>query len=262
MGRIFNIIDKVTDELFKPESHIVGDEFENYLRDSIFDTKWYVLVDKTHDYSQNNKDFVEKSLYPDFHFREKKNNTHFMVEAKFREDFTDGKVQWSNTKQLKRYKQIEKEEKIPIFLALGFSYSDDPEPLYVIPLKEIKYTTLTKSFLKKYKVNPEKALSPKKLFKKGNSLSKSFRSQTSVEVRINAGLKAKGHCIRCSKNIKLKPAVPYCKKCYSSWSNYKNEEYQEKYCHICSKRNKSTLIKPVCYPCYKKHKNKLEFQEY
>ena len=68
-----------------------------------------------------------------------------------------------------------------------------------------------------------------------------------------------GYCIRCHTEIKLNPMVPYCRKCFTSWNAYKNDEFEEKVCHICGKQNKSTKIKPTCYDCYKKHKDKLEF---
>ncbi len=63
-----------------------------------------------------------------------------------------------------------------------------------------------------------------------------------------------GFCIRCKKEIKLNPAVPYCNECYKSWKKYENLKYQEKYCHICGKDNPSVMNKPVCYDCYKQHK--------
>ena len=68
-----------------------------------------------------------------------------------------------------------------------------------------------------------------------------------------------GFCIRCGEILKLNPMVPYCPKCFKSWKKYKNEEHEEKYCHICGKPNKSSLIKPSCYECYTINKNKLEF---
>lgn len=68
--------------------------------------------------------------------------------------------------------------------------------------------------------------------------------------------KEKGFCIRCGKEIKLNPEVPYCKDCYNDWKKYKDKEYEEKkgVCHICGKSNKSSLMKPICYSCYKKNK--------
>ena len=68
-----------------------------------------------------------------------------------------------------------------------------------------------------------------------------------------------GHCIRCGREIKLNPMVPYCKPCYTSWKKHENDEYEEKYCHICGKPNKSSLVKPSCYECYKDKKTALEF---
>lgn len=68
-----------------------------------------------------------------------------------------------------------------------------------------------------------------------------------------------GFCIRCKTKIILNPLFPYCSECFSSWKKYKNAEYEEKYCHICSKPNKSSMIKPSCYDCYTIHRGKLEF---
>lgn len=68
-----------------------------------------------------------------------------------------------------------------------------------------------------------------------------------------------GFCIRCRTEIKLNPMAPYCKKCYSSWKEWENDQHEEKHCHICGKPNKSTFIKPSCYECYKENKDKLEF---
>ena len=68
-----------------------------------------------------------------------------------------------------------------------------------------------------------------------------------------------GFCIRCEKDIKLNPEVPYCKECYKIWKEYGDKEYQEEHCHICGKSNKSSLLKPSCYSCYKKYKDDLNF---
>ncbi|NOQ48753.1 MAG: hypothetical protein GQ576_06430 [Methanococcoides sp.] len=68
-----------------------------------------------------------------------------------------------------------------------------------------------------------------------------------------------GFCIRCQEQIKLDPMNPYCKKCFTSWNKYKNEEYKEKHCHICGSSTASSKIKPTCYNCFKKHKKELDF---
>jgi len=68
-----------------------------------------------------------------------------------------------------------------------------------------------------------------------------------------------GVCIRCKAALNLDPKHPYCKDCYGSWKQYENENYEEKFCHICGRSNKSTIIKPTCYECYRRFKDRLEF---
>lgn len=72
-------------------------------------------------------------------------------------------------------------------------------------------------------------------------------------------IRIKGHCIRCNTQIELNPLVPYCKDCYSIWKKYGKEDYQEQFCHICGKDEKTSKVKPSCLNCYKTNKNKLEF---
>ena len=68
-----------------------------------------------------------------------------------------------------------------------------------------------------------------------------------------------GFCIRCKSALSANPAQPYCKRCYTNWRRYENDEYEEKHCHICGSEYASTLLKPVCYACYKKYKDVFEF---
>ncbi len=74
-----------------------------------------------------------------------------------------------------------------------------------------------------------------------------------------ACLNGSGFCIRCKANFEIKPKSPYCYKCFNSWKKSGNNDYEEKYCHICGELNKSTIMKPTCYNCYKSNKDKMEF---
>src|SRR3990172_4074363 len=71
-----------------------------------------------------------------------------------------------------------------------------------------------------------------------------------------------GSCIRCKKSIQLNPLIPYCHDCFNVWKGYGDEEYPEKYCHICGKLNKSSKIKPACISCYKEKVDTLKFPLY
>ena len=62
---------------------------------------------------------------------------------------------------------------------------------------------------------------------------------------------AKGHCIRCSDRIDLDPAKPYCAEHYRSWARYRNDEYEESFCHGCGDDHPVTMAKPQCRDCYR-----------
>ena len=68
-----------------------------------------------------------------------------------------------------------------------------------------------------------------------------------------------GYCIRCKTDLPANPEKPYCKNCYETWSRFENPAYEEKNCHICGKKHKATLLKPLCSTCYKKYKDSFTF---
>jgi len=61
-----------------------------------------------------------------------------------------------------------------------------------------------------------------------------------------------GHCIRCDAGIKFDAKVPLCKKCYQIWKKHSDGTYEEKFCHKCGKKTKSSMDAPQCYSCFKK----------
>ena len=64
---------------------------------------------------------------------------------------------------------------------------------------------------------------------------------------------ALGFCIRCKTDIAPDPTKPYCLSHYRSWNRYKNEEYEEKYCHLCGRECPATMAMPICSDCYDKY---------
>ena len=62
-----------------------------------------------------------------------------------------------------------------------------------------------------------------------------------------------GHCIRCKTTLDANPASPYCYTHFKSWNRYKNEHYEEKFCHLCGIEHSATMAKPVCCACYKRY---------
>ena len=146
-------VTKVTlDAINKPESFVKGDDFEAYIRAHLFVKDRYDLVQKTHDYATNKGDFVENTKEPDYKFRSIKTRKEFFVEAKYRSVYHENAIEWCKPFQLKRYKEIDK--KTPVFVTIGVgNESSSPGQIYFIPLKDIKYTKLFRSFLKDYEVS-------------------------------------------------------------------------------------------------------------
>jgi len=78
------------------------------------------------------------------------------------------------------------------------------------------------------------------------------KSPSKPPLKIQDAIINSGHCIRCGVKMEVNPSRPLCSKCYSIWAKYSDQEYTEKYCHICGKESKQSYAKPVCYSCYKK----------
>jgi len=105
-------IQAMVDHANTPESFKIGEDFENYVRDVLFIDRYYVLVERTHNYSTNHKDYVESSLKPDFTFRDRRTNKEFYLEVKVRTTTVNNKITWCNQKQLDRYFEYNRETSV------------------------------------------------------------------------------------------------------------------------------------------------------
>lgn len=155
----------LADEVSKPESFARGEEFEEYVRKFVFPKGKYELIHVTHAYEKNRNDYVKSSLHPDFKFRCIETDREFFVEVKFRKGtYYKNKIEWCKQYQLKRYKEIDKNE-AKVFLCLGLG--DDPslpDEVFIIPLSKLDFTSLFDSFLDKYSFYLEKPVFPKYLW--------------------------------------------------------------------------------------------------
>ena len=66
---------------------------------------------------------------------------------------------------------------------------------------------------------------------------------------------AAGFCIRCETDVPANPAKPYCNPCYRTWNRYKNEEYEEVFCHLCGDVETTSMAKPLCLACYRTYRD-------
>lgn len=158
-------LSKAIDVLTEPETDESvgkGHEFEKYVLD-LFEKNDFTYVTVTSDYASKSGAFVESSMNPDLVIRCKKSKQKFAVECKFRsnlywnKEHKAGMLQWSSSAQMRRYREYQKEEDIPVFVVIGLGgLPANPECMFCIPLNEAKYADLFPSFLNQYKRNPSK----------------------------------------------------------------------------------------------------------
>ena len=153
-------IKAMIDEVRTPESAKMGEEFENYVRQVFFPESHYILVERTHSFSANQKDYVEASLKPDFTFRDRRNNREFYVEAKVRTGTFNNKIVWCTQTQLNRYIDYNKQK--PVFLILDYGGKDMFFSL--IPLSKAKYTGLFVDYAERFEIIPDKLVTSSKLW--------------------------------------------------------------------------------------------------
>ncbi|AIJ05347.1 hypothetical protein JH146_0497 [Methanocaldococcus bathoardescens] len=143
------------DEYRKWLAHQKGEEFESFVLNNLFPEKYFELLDMTHNFETNSKRYVKKSLKPDFLLKDKKTGKIFYVECKYRSKLYQEKFHWAKDKeQFQRYKDIESNENIPVYIAMGLGgTADNPERIFLMPLKEIKYPALFPSVLRDWEIN-------------------------------------------------------------------------------------------------------------
>jgi len=61
-----------------------------------------------------------------------------------------------------------------------------------------------------------------------------------------------GFCVRCKAAIALNPEAPFCPSCYRVWAKYKDDGFEEKFCHQCGQTASTSMGKPLCSSCFRR----------
>lgn len=133
-----------------------GDLFEDFVID-LFPEDVFQVIQITPRREDLNGRWVEQSNFPDIRLRHEPSKHQFWVECKFRSSTYQNKLQWCESYQLKRYKEIQESvrpEKIFIVAGLGGT-CNRPDSLYCMPLDEIEYPGLFLNAIEKYRRNPQ-----------------------------------------------------------------------------------------------------------
>lgn len=129
-----------------------GDDFEAFIV-SKFNRENFIFKNWAGDkYSKGQ--YAESTTQPDLLYEWKGSTKDFpiWVECKWRSKAENGKLKFAYPKQFERYKIYEKEEGIPVFIALGVGGKPNkPEHLFVIPLRFIHSHELDLSKLEGYR---------------------------------------------------------------------------------------------------------------
>jgi hypothetical protein len=140
-----------------PETQLIdkykeaGNTFEGYIA-SRFNKAYFTLKNWAGDkYYQGV--YAETTVNPDLLlcFRMGNVEENFAVECKYRSYYYKGGVEWTKDYQINSYRRFESESRMPVFIAIGVGGSPDaPSELFLIPLREIDNTFLTRNFLMNY----------------------------------------------------------------------------------------------------------------
>lgn len=143
----------------KPETEIIdenvknGLDFEKYVL-KLFSKKYFNLKDWTGDKFVDGI-YSDKNQNPDLHmsFKLREVEDEFAVECKFRSKFFKGGVDVGSDEQIARYQQFEKDMGMPVFIAIGVGGTgNNPEQIFVVPVREAKSRFISKDMLKKYEI--------------------------------------------------------------------------------------------------------------
>ena len=133
-----------------------GDMFEQYVVD-LFNKSHFNVVEWTTDMMRKHNRYVESDSNPDLTMRHKTTDVVFSVECKFRSKLYRGALNWSNWKQLRRYKSYSFDNEVPLFVVIGLGGSPQcPDRMFCIPIEDMEYPSLYPKIFEEYERNPEK----------------------------------------------------------------------------------------------------------
>lgn len=129
-----------------------GDDFEKFIVKK-FNTKYYTVKEWAGDKYVDGI-YADTTQQPDLRMelKLKYNTIEFSVECKWRKKLPYGGIKFAYKEQFKRYKEYEKTQNIPVFIAIGIGGKGlSPESFFVIPLRELESNFIPYKILMKNK---------------------------------------------------------------------------------------------------------------
>lgn len=132
------------------ENEQKGFLFEQFIENLVLREKQFILEDHRRDVKTTDGTLPLSSKYPDFDFLLNR-KVRFSIECKYRSRFYNDSIHWAEPYQIKNYTEYEAGKETTVFVAIGIAGTpENPEFVYLIPLRDIKSTDLSIDFLLPY----------------------------------------------------------------------------------------------------------------
>jgi hypothetical protein len=151
MNVLTHILKTTWEEANKSIIHTGSDDFEQYVRYTIFPSASYEQLEKACNYCMDSDNFLESLQLPDLKFVSRSLGLEFFIETRFRSRFQDQIPEWCKFFQLKHYQELNNVTPVLICIGLGGRPSA-PAQLFLIPVKHIKFVKLYPGILQKYEI--------------------------------------------------------------------------------------------------------------
>lgn len=121
-----------------PDPVAKGKAFEKFVVTK-FDPKYFEFLEWR-------GDKFHKGMYPlsnknpdlEYAFHHKQHHVRFAVECKWRFEFRDDAIKWTDAIQMEHYQSYQSQEQIPVFVVIGVGGTPaQPNELYIVPLDKM-----------------------------------------------------------------------------------------------------------------------------
>lgn len=133
-----------------------GKRFKEFVINK-FNSQYFDIVEKTHSPKTNQDRFGESNGNPDYTLRYKPTMEEFAVECKYRSHLNPyGMLEYCEWDQFEHYKKFMETRQIPVYIVVGLGGGDEnPNSLYILPLKDVKDPILYPSSFLPYSKHPK-----------------------------------------------------------------------------------------------------------
>lgn len=134
-----------------------GRKFEKYV-EGLFHPLEFEILWKAPPFSLDN--YSSSMDLPDFKILHRESGHQFWVEAKYRTNTLDNKVEWCSSKQFKKYNEFNKEHRNEkFFVIVGYKGEpDDPDKIYLFDLEDVEYNAIYRNRISKHEKDTRKLL--------------------------------------------------------------------------------------------------------